>query len=74
VVLEAEHFFEHRKPGEWYVADLPLSRFRELQRFPGVPDPLVACMVLLDSQKRDVGLTVDRIWVTRGQRPGPFPE
>lgn len=74
VVLEAPHFFQGREPGRWHTADLPLSQFRVLQRPPGVTGPLVGAFFLLDSQGRDLGLTLERVWVTRGERPGPFPD
>ncbi len=71
VVYEAQ--FWHGKPaGEWHTAHARLADCRKIND-PDVPRPLVGFLVVVSSD-RDVGVAVDRFWVSRGAEPAPFPE
>ena len=62
-----------REPGRWHTACLRLADFRVVQR-PVVPGPLIGFVLGLNSGERDVGLTVERVWVGRGAGPPPLPD
>jgi len=66
VVLEGPPFFRQRAPGQWHTVHLPLAEF--LPTDPNRPHdrPLVAFIVVFDSQKVDRGVTIERFWATRG--------
>ncbi len=66
VVLEAPHFFQNRTPGQWHTAHLPFAKFRPTEPNRPSERPLVAFIVVFDSQKEDRALTIERFWVTRG--------
>jgi hypothetical protein len=70
VVFEAPHFWEHREPGRWYEVSVPLGGSKRLNNPP--PElklPLVAFLAIVSSQATDLGLTIDRLRVTRGPHP-----
>ncbi|MBL8793314.1 MAG: hypothetical protein JNM56_05370 [Planctomycetia bacterium] len=66
VVLEAPHFWLRREPGRWHTVHLPFADFRPTEPNRLTERPLVAFIVVVDSQKEDLGLTLERFWVTRG--------
>lgn len=77
VVLEAADFFRERadgkfrqrEPGKWYTVHLPFADFQSTKpgfTFAGLEKPLIAFSVNFDSQASDLGLTIERFWVTRG--------
>ncbi|MBA4064674.1 MAG: hypothetical protein C0501_13360 [Isosphaera sp.] len=71
VVYEAP-VWRGREAGRWHTAHVRLADCRKLED-PDVPRPLVGFLVVASSD-RDVGVTVDRFWVSRGAEPAPFPE
>jgi len=59
-----------RRRGAWYTVSIPFAQFRIDDAGPDVlPPDLMAYALIVDSQRKDRGLVVDRIWVTRGE-PG----
>jgi hypothetical protein len=67
VVLESPDIFSHRKAGQWYTVDLRFADFRPTDpNRPPLDKPLIAFLVVFDSQRVDRGVTVDTISVTRG--------
>jgi ferric-dicitrate binding protein FerR (iron transport regulator) len=66
VNLEAQPPPMRRQPGVWYTVNLPLAKFRRHERGTSPAGPLIAYVINLDSQQTDRGLTIDRLWVTRG--------
>jgi|GEM_PF-2939284 len=54
--------------GQWHTLTLPFSALRRArsQAPPPLDGQLVAFLLVFDSPERDCGLTVERIWVTRG--------
>ncbi len=66
VVLEHNRFWQRREPRQWYTAHLPFADFRPTYPDVQIEKPLIAFVVLFDSQQADIGLTVDRFWLTRG--------
>jgi hypothetical protein len=67
VVLESPDIFSHRKAGQWYTVDLRFADFRPTDpNRPPLDKPLIAFLVVFDSQRVDRGVTVESISVTRG--------
>lgn len=66
VVLEGPHFWQNREPGQWHTVHLPFANFRPTEPNRPSERPLVAFIVVFDSQKVDRGVTIERFWVTRG--------
>lgn len=62
---------------EWHVVSIPLKEFQRTGKdvSNGVPPPLgeVCTSYFFDTQGRDLGLTIDRIWVTKG-KPAATPQ
>jgi ferric-dicitrate binding protein FerR (iron transport regulator) len=58
--------WEKAEPLAWYTLSIPLAQFKRLsggkQKFAGE----VPFQVILSSEEPDRGLTIDRMWVTRG--------
>jgi ferric-dicitrate binding protein FerR (iron transport regulator) len=73
-VVEAPPFWGASRPGAWHSVDLPLAEFRVLKRGAGGREGRTAWQVVLNSGGEDLGLAIDRLWVSRGPRPAPFPE
>jgi ferric-dicitrate binding protein FerR (iron transport regulator) len=67
VVLESPtSLFERRQARQWHTAHLPFAQFRPTQPENQLEKPLIAFIVVFDSQAVDRGLTVERFWITRG--------
>lgn len=67
VVLESPtSLFMRREARRWHTAHLPFAQFRPTQPEKKLEKPLIAFLVLFDSQVADLGLTVERFWITRG--------
>ncbi len=73
VVFAAPPDIMNCQPGVWRTVHYRLADFGFLQR-PEVPSPLVGFLLGLNSGARDVGLSVDRVWINRGESPVPFPD
>jgi hypothetical protein len=69
VVLEGPDIFKDRQAGHWYTAHVPFSAFKPTDARKSDQKPLVAFLVLFDSQVVDRGLTIERYWITRGPAP-----
>lgn len=54
------------EPDQWAVATLPLSAFRRLPTATDDFPDAIPFQLMFSSPDRDRGLTIDRIWVTRG--------
>jgi ferric-dicitrate binding protein FerR (iron transport regulator) len=59
--------------GRWHTLTLPLNQFRRTRAEDIVPlhGQLVAFHLVFDSPEHNPGLTVDRIWITRGATAEP---
>lgn len=66
VVLEDNRSWAKRDPRRWYTIHVPFAEFRPTVPGVQIEKPLVAFLVSLDCQQVDRGLTIDRLWVTRG--------
>lgn len=55
-----------QKTGQWGTLTIPLSKFRPLPPSSKNFQRVVPFQLLFSSPKRDRGLVIDRIWVTRG--------
>ncbi len=61
------------KARQWHTLSLPISQFRRTRSAQPVPldGQLVVFQLIFDSPVPNAGLTIDRIWVTRGEDPEP---
>jgi ferric-dicitrate binding protein FerR (iron transport regulator) len=59
--------------GQWHTLTLPFSALRRArsQAPPPLDGQLVAFLLVFDAPEQDSGLTVERIWVTRGSPAEP---
>jgi hypothetical protein len=62
--------------GRWHTLTLPLNQFRRTRAEGIMPlhGQLVAFHLVFDAPEHNPGLTVDRIWITRGQPAEPRAE
>jgi ferric-dicitrate binding protein FerR (iron transport regulator) len=87
VIVARSHDIRHREgvvfgappdllncePGVWRTVHYRLGDFRILNQ-PEVPSPLVGFVMALNSGTREIGLSVDQVWINRGNAPTPFPD
>jgi hypothetical protein len=73
VVFAAPPDILNCQPGVWRTVHYRLADFKVVES-PEVPSPLVGFVLGLNSGARDVGLSVDQVWINRGEAPAPFPE
>jgi ferric-dicitrate binding protein FerR (iron transport regulator) len=68
-VLRAPDYWQGREVGVWHTVRLPLSQFwnNRTKKPPELPRTLFH--ILFDSHREDRGLTVERVWFTRGENP-----
>lgn len=61
------------KAGQWHTLTLPFGALRRARspQPPPLDGQLVAFLLVFDSPEHDPGLTVERIWVTRGMPAEP---
>jgi ferric-dicitrate binding protein FerR (iron transport regulator) len=61
------------EPNRWHTLTLPLNQFRRARAQDIVPlnGQLVAFCLAFDSPEHNPGLTVDRVWITRGMPAEP---
>ena len=64
---------QQTEPNRWHTLTLPLNQFRRARARDIIPlqGQLVAFCLVFDSPEHNPGLTVDRIWVTRGMPAEP---
>jgi hypothetical protein len=64
---------QQTEPGRWHTLTLPLNQFRRARARDIIPlqGQLVAFCLVFDSPEHNPGLTVDRIWITRGRAAEP---
>lgn len=62
VVLEGHTPWMQRTPGVWYEAAIPLADFKQKQAITGAS---IVFAILIDSQVKDLGLTIEWIEVVR---------
>ena len=64
---------QQTEPNRWHTLTLPLNQFRRARARDIIPlqGQLVAFCLVFDSPEHNPGLTVDRIWVTRGMAAEP---
>lgn len=57
--------------GQWHVVSIPLKEFERTGKdvTSGVPPPIgeVCTSYFFDTQGRDLGIVIDRVWVTKGK-------
>ena len=64
---------QQTEPNRWHTLTLPLNQFRRARARDIIPlqGQLVAFCLVFDSPEHNPGLTVDRIWITRGGAAEP---
>ena len=64
---------QQTEPNRWHTLTLPLNQFRRARARDIIPleGQLVAFCLVFDSPEHNPGLTVDRIWITRGRAAEP---
>lgn len=75
LLYEGKPSVEGLQAGEWKVVSIPLSDFKcTMADKAGTPPAAgqICWRYFWDTQKRDLGLTIDRIWITKG-KPGTTP-
>jgi hypothetical protein len=54
------------EPGEWATVSIPLSSFRPLPPSRDAFENAIPFQLVFSAPGRDIGLDIDRVWVTRG--------
>ncbi|HTU17614.1 MAG TPA: FecR family protein [Gemmataceae bacterium] len=67
VVLENNNLWKHSPPRQWHTVHAPFRDFSPTRPDVWIEKPLVAFVVVFDSQTVDRGLTIERFWITRGR-------